>query len=230
VVAAALGEHVTATALLIHGGESTAKKLRAALPGFDVFVAYREGLSSAYNEVTGVAKEHPYLEELLESLGASWRPGDALIVYGYSAGAWALRYYLRDPETRDHVSAAVFLDGLYGASGDQCNLAPYEGVVRFAELANAEPDRHRLIMTSSLSHPAPRICSHAIERLAPGPGVFVVDTPNADHGGQQGIVGPAVTAELIAPWVRDPGGISLGTVLGWAALAAGVGLLVASLR
>lgn len=220
---------VTATAVLIHGGESTGEKLRAALPGFDVIVVYRPGLSSAYDEASGIARDYPYLDELLDAEGADWRPGDPLVVYGFSAGAWALRHYLRDPETRSHVSAAVFLDGLYGAPGGVCNLAPYEGVVEFGRLANDEPSRHRLIMTSSLSHPAPRICSHAIERAAPGPGVFVVDTPNADHGGQQGVVGPAVTRELIAPWVTSSGP-RLSDLLGWAGVAAGVGLLVAAFR
>lgn len=207
--------------VLIHGGKSTAPKLEAALPGARVAVIYREGLSGAYNEVSGIAKDFPTLEVLLAEYAPDWREGEPLVVLGFSAGGWALRYYLRDPAAREAINAAVFLDATYGtASG--CDLSPYAGVLAYAELANADPTRHRLVMTYSQAHPGPGFCANAIEGKQTGPGVFVRGYGNADHGGQQGIVGPAIVGELITPWIGKGGiawktglTLALGGFLAW---------------
>ncbi len=215
------------TVVLIHGGTSTVPKLQAALPGANVAVVYREGLSSGYSEVSGLAKEYPTLRGLLAKYAPSWQPGTPLVVLGYSAGGWALRYYLRDATSRGDVSAAIFLDSLYGAPGDKCDLSPYGGVVEFAKLANAEPDRHRLIMTYSQAHPAPGICSQTIAKAYGGPGVFVRPAGNADHTAQQGVAGPAVVKELVAPWIGGAGsgsGSPGSTSLWWGVAAVAVGL------
>lgn len=222
---------MSGTALLIHGGESTGEKLRAALPeGWEVLVVYREGLSGAYDERTGLAREHPTLASLLAAEGSRWRPGEPLVVLGFSAGAWALRYYLRDARARQDVDAAVFLDGLYGAPGGVCNLGPYDGVLAFARLANAEPGRHRLVTTYSQATPAPGICSRAIEQAEPGPGVFSIGYAGGDHSAQQWRVGPEVVAELVTPWVRRSGGVSWATFFGVAGVAAGLWLLYKAIR
>lgn len=192
---------MTTHVVLIHGGESTGKKLKALMPAATVTVIYNEGLSSAYNEVTGIASKYPTLPQLMAHYVPSWSEGDPLIVLAYSAGGWALRYYLRDPAARELVTAAIFLDSLY-ASGGACE--PFGGVVEYAQLAQSQPTQHRLVMTYSQAHPGPGICSEHIAKAAgggSGPGVFVVAANNADHGGQQGIVGPQVFEKYIVGWV-----------------------------
>jgi hypothetical protein len=191
--------------VLIHGGKSTAAKLEKALPGARVALVYREGLSESYNEVSGIAHDYPTLEALMAQYAPDWSPGEPLVMLGFSAGAWALRYYLRDPAAREAIAAAIFLDGTYGHQGTSCNLAPYGGVLDFAALANASPASHRLIMTYSQATPGPGICAKAIEQQEPGDGVFVRGYANADHGGQQGIVGPAIVAELVQGWIGQGG-------------------------
>lgn len=213
--------------VLIHGGESTATKLAAALPGARVAVVYRQGLSEVYDEKTGIAKEYPTLRGLLSVFAPEWKPGEPLVVLGYSAGAWALRYYLRDASARADITAAIFLDGLYGAPGGVCNMAPYQGVLAYAKEANANPASKRLVMTYSKSYPGPDACSEAIKAAAPGPAVFTVPANNADHGAQQGVVGPAVVKDLIAPWIGGSSSAvaakksSWGWVIGGALLVAG---------
>lgn len=212
--------------VLIHGGQSTVPKLEAALPGAHVTVIYRKGLSEVYDEKTGLAKDYPTLEALLAEFDPSWSPGTPLVIFGYSAGGWALRYYLRDPGARQSINAAIFLDSLYGAPNGQCNLAPYDGVIEYAKLANQDPSSHRLIMTYSLATPAPSICSETIAKKFEGPGVFVKGYQNGDHGAQQGVAGPEALKLFVAPWI---GGASTSSGVAsqfpWAA-AAGIGLLV----
>lgn len=191
--------------VLIHGGKSTAAKLEKALPGARVAVVYREGLSESYNEVSGIAKDYPTLEALMAQYAPDWSPGEPLVMLGFSAGAWALRYYLRDPSAREAINAAIFLDGTYGHQGASCNLAPYDGVLAYAAMANGAPSAHRLIMTYSQATPGPGICANAIQAKEPGDGVFVRGYANADHGGQQGIVSPAIVAELVTPWIGKGG-------------------------
>lgn len=215
------------TVVLIHGGKSTGEKLQEALPGADVYVVYRAGLSEQYDERVGIAHEYPTLEAFMEEFAPSWRRGDPLVLLGFSAGAWALRYYLRDPDARDAIAAAIFLDGLYGAADGSSLHKAYEGVLEFGRMAQADPDNKRLVMTYSAAHPGPGTYSNLIAREVDGgegPGVFVRGYSNADHGAQQGIVGPAVVRELIAGWIEGvrSGGIGFwGWIVG---LAATVGL------
>jgi len=200
------------TVVLIHGGESTGAKLRQAMPGANVVVIYEPGLSAAYNEVTGLASKHPTLNGLMATYAPAWRPGERLVMLGFSAGGWALRYYLRDPAARDSITAAIFLDATYGNVGSQCSLGPYEGVVAYGKEANASPSRKRLVMTYSQATPGPGICANAIEKAAgAGPGVFVRGYANGDHGAQQNTVGPQMVRELVAPWI---GGLDMTRVMG----------------
>lgn len=211
--------------VLIHGGESTATKLRAALPGSSVSVAYRPGLSASYDENTGIAHDYPTLERFLAEYAPSWKKGEPLVLLGFSAGGWALRYYLRDARARELVTAAVFLDSTY--CGEGCDPGPsFGGVVEFGRAANAAPDRHRLVMTYSAAHPGPGRGAVAIERAAgAGAGIFVRGYEDADHSAQQGIVGPAIVAELIRPWIGGAGGSGL---FGWLLVPA-AGLFVYAL-
>lgn len=193
---------MTAHVVLIHGGTSTGAKLQQILPSAKVTVIYEPGLSTAYDEVNGLAKKYPTITALMDHYSPGWVPlNDPLVVLAYSAGGWALRYYLRSAAAREIVTAAVFLDSLY-ASGGAC--APFDGVLAYAKLAQANPNDHRLVMTYSQAHPGPGICSEYIANQAgggSGPGVFVEATPNTDHGGQQGIVGPQVVEKYIAGWL-----------------------------
>lgn len=191
--------------VLIHGGESTSPKLQAALPGANVVVVYRAGSNTGYDEATGIAKEYPTLRGLLTAVAPGWSPGTPLIVMGYSAGGWALRYYLRDASARGDITTAVFLDSLYGAPNNQCDLSPYQGVITYGKEANASPASKRLIMTYSQGHPAPGICSQTIAKAVggTGTGVFVIPYANGDHAAQQGVAGPAAIKEYVAPWLSS---------------------------
>ena len=218
---------MTATIVLIHGGKSTVAKLQAAMPDANVALAYREGLSASYDERTGIAHDFPTLEEFMAEYAPDWSLGEPLAVLAFSAGGWALRYYLRDPRARELISAAIFLDSTY--CGDPCDpTVNFGGVIAFAEAANADPSQKRLVMTYSQAHPGPGRGANAIEAAAgAGPGVFVRGYANADHGGQQGIVGPEMVRELIAGWIEGvtapgAGGGGGSGWLWWLLAAAGV--------
>ena len=201
------------TLVMIHGGKTIGPSLEKAFPGANVAVIYEPGLSSGYDEHTGLAAKYPTLRALLAHFAPSWVPGEPLVLVAFSAGGWALRYYLRDAATREAVSAAVFLDSLYGhtASG-QCDLSPYQGVIAYGKRANANPQAARLVMTYSQGSPDPGRCSQAIAaQVGPGPGVFVQGMQNGDHNAQQYTVGPEVVRTLIAPWL---GGSSAGAGAG----------------
>jgi hypothetical protein len=210
------------TIVLIHGGKSTVPKLEDALPGAKVAVVYREGLSGAYNEVTGIAHDYPTLGELMAEYAPWWSPGEPLVVLGFSAGGWALRYYLRDPEARDQINAAIFLDATYGTADGKCTLGVYDGVIAYGEEANARPAEKRLIMTYSQATPGPGICANAIQAaVGEGPGVFVTGYSNGDHSAQQGVVGPEQVRELVAPWIHKKARSAWAWGFGVLALLAG---------
>lgn len=199
----------SAQIVLIHGGASTAPKLAAALPGADVAIVYREGSSSGYDEKTGLAKDYPKLTTLLADVAPSWKPGVPLVILAFSAGGWALRYYLRDPAARSLITSAVFLDSLYGAPGGVCDLAPYQGIIAYGK----EPGK-LLVMTYSQGHPAPGICSQAIAK-AVGSNAVVKGYANADHSAQQGVVGPEVVKQYVAPFLKGvPSSTTLATSSG----------------
>jgi hypothetical protein len=216
------------TLLLIHGGQSTVRKLEEALPGARVGLVYvPDKLSAGYDERTGIASQYKTLPELMSQYAPWWRPGDPLVLLGFSAGGWALRYYLRDAAARSLITAAIFLDATYGNQGEQCIMDRWEGAVAYAKEANADPADKRLIMTYSPSHPGPRVCATAIEREAgAGPGVFVQGF-NTDHGSQQGVIAPKMVAELITPWIGGArgSGIDMKTAAGILLIATGLGLV-----
>lgn len=195
--------------VLIHGNAQVRPKLAAAVPGARVAVVYLPGSTPAYNEVTGLAHQYPTLRGMLAKYAPSWHPGEPLVVLGFSAGAWALRYYLRSPQARRDINAAVFLDGLYGAPGGVCDLSPYQGVITYAKEAHASPQTKRLVMTYSLAHPDPGVCSKAIAKAAGyGAGVYVVGVNNGDHHAQQMVVGPDVLKDFVTPWLPKDGILS----------------------
>lgn len=226
---------MSAAVVLINGGKSTIAKLAAIFPDAHLGLAYREGLSASYDERTGIAHDFPNLEAFMAEYQPDWRPGDPLVLLGFSAGGWTLRYYLRDPAARELISAAIFLDSLYGSADGSSLHSSYDGVLEFAKMAQADPERHRLVMTyhgtPGPGANAPGIYSHIIADAVgggEGPGVFVRGYPSGEHGSQQGIVGPAVSDELIRPWLENvPGAArSWGKLfaLGAVAILAGVAI------
>lgn len=183
-----------AEVILIHGNASSMQfPLQEAFPEARISIVYREGSNAGYDELTGLAKQYPTLDALCSSLGVGSAP---LVVMAYSAGGWALRYYLRAAAARARVRAAAFLDSLYGAPNGACDLAPYGGVVEYAKLAHANPTERRLYLTYSSEHPAPGICSKAVQQIAGGgPGIVVQGFPGT-HAEQQTIVAPKVEADI----------------------------------
>lgn len=178
------------TILLLHGNEEARRLFEEATSARVVIV--RRSDVSAYDALPA---QVPRIADL-----AGVRPGERLLVFAFSAGAWALRRYLNNLMNRAVVSAAVFLDGMYGAAGGECDLSPYTGVISYGREANASPERQRLIMTYSAAHPAPAICSLAVARaVGSGPGVEVRGYQSSDHNAQLTGVGPVVARELAAP-------------------------------
>jgi hypothetical protein len=196
------------TQLLLHVNERTARQFERALPGSRVAFIARQSRSSDYDERSGLAREYPLLRGLLRQYAPWWSPGEPLVVVAFSAGGWALRYYLRDAQSRGDVTAAIFLDSLYGLQDGECDTSPLRGVIQYGALANASPMLKRLVMTYSESHPAPGACSRAVAAQAGGgggPGVFELGYAGRDHMAQQEQVGPAVIAQYVAPWLsRSP--------------------------
>jgi hypothetical protein len=194
-------------ALLIHGGESTAVKLRAELPGVKVRVVFRKGLSAVYDEHTGLAHDFPTLRELVASVDAEYQPGERLAVLAYSAGGWALRHYLRSPDDRELLSAAVFLDSTYG-KGDGSSLPAYEGAIEFGRMAQADPKAHRLVLAyHGAPGPGPaspalysQIIAREIGASGQGPGVFLRGF-EFSHAEMQGRAAPLISHELLSGWL-----------------------------
>jgi len=176
--------------LLLHGNEEARRRFEEAASARVIVV--RRSDVAAYDALPA---QVPRIADL-----ADVTPGERLLVFAFSAGAWALRRYLTNPENRAAVSAAVFLDGLYGAVGDECSLSPYAGVVAYGREANANPERARLVMTYSAAHPAPAICSLAVwHATGSGPGVEVRGYSSSDHNAQLTEVGPAIAREITVP-------------------------------
>lgn len=184
--------------VFIHGNAASITfPLQEAFPEARISVIYRPGSNSGYDEVNGLAKEFPTLDALCDSLGVGPAP---LIVMAFSAGGWALRYYLRSPAARARIRAAAFLDSLYGAPNGKCELGPYLGAVDFGKMANAQPTQHRLYLTYSSANPEPGICAAAVDKSAgAGSGIIVKGYPGS-HNDQQTVVGPAIAAD-VRPWL-----------------------------
>lgn len=171
------------TLLLLHGNEQVAPKYEAALPGARLAVV--RGLS--VDEYAALGRQS--IAGYLDAEVPGWtRP---LVVAAFSAGGFALREFLKSEGNRATIDGAVFLDATYGASGGSCPLAPYEGVVAYANGGG------RTVITYSASHPAPATCAHAIKQAAPS--VELVPSTVADHGAQLSEVGPQVVRRFAHP-------------------------------
>lgn len=167
--------------LLVHGNELARQKFESALPGSTIELIHLDGGPAAYEQL---ARDRPRLS-------------GPVVLVAFSAGTWALRSWLRDPANREQVSAAIILDGLYGAPGGVCDLRPYVGIVAYGREANAQPGRKKLILTYSRANPDPAVCSAAVAAAAgSGSGVSVRGSTSTDHGAQLTEVGPAVVREI----------------------------------
>lgn len=189
------------TAVVFHGNELSEERLREALPaGTSIVVVRLEGGTEAYQ--TLAERRFPTLADFMTAHAPFWGPGEPLILLSFSAGTWALRHYMRDLAARSVTRAVVVMDGLYG--GVPCNLGPFDGIVAYAQEANAAPNQKRLVLTYSLATPAPAACTQAVEEIAAGPGLVVAQTHTTTHEDQLIDVGPDAVAEFITPWLTAP--------------------------
>lgn len=89
-----------------------------------------------------------------------WKPGGRLVIFAYSAAGWALRRWLHDPQARDDLTVAVFVDAIYPAQ-DESASCDTEGIRAFGLLANLAPLARRLVVGSVLGT-APDACAEAL--------------------------------------------------------------------
>ncbi len=200
-----LSQAASALVVLIHGAAATVPLLEAALPGSRAVAIRREGSTPAYSEVAGLAAQYPTVRSLLAAFAPEWFPGQPLVLMAFSAGGVALSHYLKSAQDRSDVTAAIFLDSLYGAPQGECDLAPYAGVIEYGKLATANQQTKRLVMSYSHETPAPAICSLAIAAASGAAagtgGVWLRDSGDSDHQAQQTVAGPAILHDLIASWI-----------------------------
>jgi len=199
-------------AVLINVGASLKARYEAALPGAEVIVVSRGAGSSSYDEKSGLAAQYPRLQAFLAASAPSWQPGDPVVLVAFSAGGWAVRAWLRDGASRELASAVVILDGLHAGfdSAGGCNKETIDGVLQYAWMCNQAPSSHLLVVTHTQIVPPGYASTTQCAALMPaGPGVKVLGYPGSDadaHNQQQREVGPAVLAEIVAPWLqRSPG-------------------------
>lgn len=101
--------------LFLHANPVVGPKYSEALGVSPIFVN-RNGLSAVYAETTGLARDYPTLRSLLKRYAPDADPDAPVILLAFSAGCWAARYYLRDPDARQQIAACMLIDGLHGLS------------------------------------------------------------------------------------------------------------------
>lgn len=236
-----------ATAILLNGGEGARKRFEEALAPLDAtlhIVSLGAG-SSKYDEKKGIASRYT-LEEYVREIAPEWRPGDELVLMAFSAGVWAPRAWMRDPPSRDLVSALVLLDGLHspghppGTGG--CHLSTIHGVVAYAREA---PSRgHVLVVTNSEVDPGryagTSACAELLldqlttrERPRPDEGAgdgFVVLDADVSHDRHQWQLGPQVVADYVVPTLLEARRPSVWPFLAGAGLVLFAGATVAAFR
>lgn len=230
---------MSATAILVHGGESVRPRYEAALPGFTFHVVYKGGFSAPYEEL---ANSTP-LAAFVHSVAPEWQEGDPLVLIGFSAGCFAPRIWMRDAGSRDMVSALVLLDGMHSKGSDtSCDPSSLDGIFAFADMAHADPSAHLLVVTNTDIVPpgyaSTSACAAALlDHVGATPrakrdegrvaGVVVLDyggTTAADHNAQQTEVGPEVLKELVAPWIAAPAGDKRPAGAFWVVVLGAIGI------
>lgn len=202
------------TILFFHGPAAPREKYEAALGGpYTVVFPPGASLSASYDERSGLARTP--LPAVLDRYAPGW--SQPLVLLAFSAGNWAVRHWLRDPANRELVACFVSIDGLHGES-----MASLGGVLEFARMCEADPARHRLVVTNSDIDPIKYASTDdgsawlldelGVQRerrdhWTGGRGVFVVDDPGdnrtaAGHVAQLQKWGVEACATYVRPWLE----------------------------
>lgn len=223
-------------ALLVHAASSVHAAYAQALD-CQVFGANSSGsqFSAGYDERTGMARDCPTLDAAMRRYAPSVPADEPVILIGFSAGCWAVRAWLREPDARLRTVAAVFLDGLHSSKA-----GPLSGVLDYARMVIDQPLKRACVITHSQIVPpytSTRATAEVILRelhLLRDPqdnatigGLHLLSYPGADaaaHVRQLRSVGPEVCQRIVAPLVTsrattEPQLVSPALSLGERALA-----------
>lgn len=202
-------------ALLIHTHPDAVAKYADAF-GLDVSRVkriYAGEFSEAYAERKGLARKCPTLDRLIERYAPGTAPDTPVILMGFSAGCWAVRYYLRDPDARRRCAAVMLVDGLHASADNAEGLA---GPTVYAKEALA--GRKVFVLTHSQIVPpyesTRATANHLLARLGlkrddtrssvHEQGLHVIAADGVDgpaHSRQQMIVGVEAARLWVAPVV-----------------------------
>jgi len=136
-------------ALLVHAAPQVVPAYETALnlPVHRV-QSRRSQLSAGYDERTGIARDYPTLDAAVKRYAPDADPDSPVVLVAWSAGCWAARAWLRDPEARLRTVAAVFLDGLHSR-----NPTAMAGVEDYARMAMSQKGRACVVTHTQIVPP-----------------------------------------------------------------------------
>jgi hypothetical protein len=143
------------TVLIVHADEQHTRGLYEAalspLGNVAVHFVNRNGLSTKYDEKTGLAHQYPTVRQLLAHVAPAWKPGDPLLGIGFSAGCWAWRAWLRDHDNRADLSCVMFIDGLHAGLDVKRRVVESAllGVYKYADECRSSGGQRLLVQQNS---------------------------------------------------------------------------------
>jgi len=221
------------TVVLIHAGDSVRPAYEAVLGGLSLHLVEAGGYSASYDGTKGLAAAHPSVAAYIPTIAPGWKPGDPLVLVGFSAGCWALRSWLEDAANRRVATAVVLLDGLHSA-GDalRCDATALAGVIEYAR----DPDKLCVVTHTEIIPPgyaSTTACAAVVEDAAPDAVVLGYPGRTAEaHMNQLRAVGPAVLRDEVLPFLAEGkhrlGWVAVAALLG--TIAIGIGWLLGARR
>jgi hypothetical protein len=207
--------------LLFHADPSMLPRYKAALPHgarLSLVLSHGSQFSGGYDEHTGFASKYPTLPDLLRAFDKEWIEGEPVVLIGFSAGCWALRAYLRNPDDRARVRIALFLDGMHSDGSDkQAEVGPIQGAIDFGgDVWRALGYKALIVSHTQIVPPGYASTRATADALLgamqiPRPsrstdfgigGVYVRAFPGGtapDHAHQLQVVGPDLIREIVTP-------------------------------
>jgi hypothetical protein len=148
----------TTTVLMVHATPRVRGLYEAALAELNAYRLHfinRGTTSSAYDESRGLASQYPAVEGLMRQVAPEWREGEPLVGIGFSAGCYAYRAWLKDPDNRRFFSAVVLIDGLHAQLTEGgLERSDLEGVFAFAKECRESQETKLLVVQSTEMHTA----------------------------------------------------------------------------
>ncbi|HMJ10388.1 MAG TPA: hypothetical protein VK524_03225, partial [Polyangiaceae bacterium] len=195
-------------ALFVHADPVVKAAYERAL-GCRVYFANRKGMSAAYDELSGLARDYPTLDAAVKFFAKDAPADSQVVLIAFSAGNWAARAWLRNQDARRRCIAVVLIDGLHANS-----TGPISGVIDYA--MEAMSGRKVLVVTHSQIVPPYTPCKDTVDTLLRAvhivrahqledvheQGLHVLAGEGADgkaHVKQLRVVGPEACAKFISP-------------------------------